>query len=112
MSERMLRRSRALLLGVCGASLSTIGNAAETQHLYDYQWRLPGSSNQVSGLEETEQRLRETDVVFFGELHNHPGAHLAQMELFEEIRTVIICFINNWLLFNLPALCLSRFVIC
>ena len=57
----------------------------ELVHLYDYRWTLPSSPKQAIDISQVAVELKDYDVIFFGELHNHPGVHLAQMELFAQL---------------------------
>ncbi len=72
-----------LILSAC-ATVSPERQSALV-HFYDYQWSLPAEPTQVIATEQVAEQLKGFDVVFFGELHNHPGIHLAQMELFAEL---------------------------
>lgn len=66
-------------------SCATHGNSSNDglNHLYDYRWSRPSVPDQVLSTELIVSELKDVDVVFFGELHGHPGIHLAQMELLE-----------------------------
>ena len=50
-------------------------------HLYEFRWSNPTAANKILSTEEVAKQLATADVIFFGELHNHPGVHLAQMQL-------------------------------
>ena len=69
------------------SSCSTIQSAqkSELAHLYNYRWSLPAAPEQTITTEQAAKKLKNYDVVFFGELHGHPGIHLAQMELFAQL---------------------------
>ena len=40
---------------------------------------------QIMDMAETADLLAQYDVIFFGEFHRHPGVHLAQMHLFQQL---------------------------
>lgn len=54
-------------------------------HLYDYRWILPADPKSAITTAQAATELQDYDVIFFGELHTHPGIHLAQMELLAEL---------------------------
>ncbi len=54
-------------------------------HFYDYRWSLPSDPEQVLTTEQVAATLSGFDVIFFGELHDHPAIHLAQMELLAQL---------------------------
>ncbi len=62
-------------------SASTI---APLTSLYSYQ--VINSTTQLPvSLKTLAKALKNTDIVFIGEIHRHPGAHLLQLQLFEEL---------------------------
>ena len=67
------------------ASCSAKQSKPELLHLYDYRWMQPANSKQAIDTLQVAAELQDYDVIFFGELHNHPGIHLAQMELFAQL---------------------------
>ena len=71
----------AALSVACVWQLSTASTEAPVAHLFDYQLSAADGTRTSLSPEEAARRLRDYDVVFFGEYHGHPGIHLAQMEL-------------------------------
>jgi uncharacterized iron-regulated protein len=76
----ILSAAPLLILSAC----SSIQPKPESElvHLYDYRWSLPADPQRDIGTDRVAEILQDYDAVFFGELHNHPGTHLAQMDLF------------------------------
>lgn len=73
----------ALALGfisACG-SVPAAKESTSLTHLYDYQWLTPGASSEQISTEQAIDLLKGYDVIVFGELHEHSGIHLAQMQL-------------------------------
>ena len=54
-------------------------------HLYDHRWSLASDPDNAISIETVGTTLHDYDVIFFGELHNHAGIHLAQMELLSQL---------------------------
>jgi len=75
----------ALMLNLSGcAQLTTVqpsasSQPAQLQHMYDYQLLTP--EGQAIDFRQLTAGLAEADVVFIGEYHTHPAAHLLQMQL-------------------------------
>lgn len=74
-----------VLLMLFSSQQGVFGQQTSLQHFYDYQWSLPTRSDQVLSTSRVSEKLKGYDVIFFGELHNHPAIHLAQMELFSSL---------------------------
>ncbi len=83
----------AVCLGACagtppmkaaepGVASSTI---APLKDFYDVAW-VRSTDGAVSSLQQVADELAGYDVVFFGEMHGHPGNHLAQMRLFRALQ--------------------------
>ena len=70
------------LLFVFSTQSIAFAGTSKLNHFYDYHWSKPSDEGASLTTSQVVAMLRETDVVFFGELHNHPGVHLAQMQLF------------------------------
>lgn len=73
-----------LLILAAGCSMSP-SQESELIHLYDYRWILPAEPERGITTVQAATELKDYDVIFFGELHNHPGIHLAQMELLAQL---------------------------
>ena len=71
----------AILLSAC-ATLPSQKNAKMT-NMYQHRWVKTSTPHVDQNLNSVAKFLTDYDVVFFGELHSHPGVHLAQMQLFE-----------------------------
>ena len=52
-------------------------------NLYQHRWINTDKPHTSQSIKSVAKFLSSYDVVFFGELHSHPGVHLAQMQLFE-----------------------------
>lgn len=70
--------------------VSVCSNAATEQksdlvHFYDHRWSDPTEPKSKLTIDQVANQLKGYDVIFFGELHNHPAIHLAQMELFARL---------------------------
>lgn len=52
-------------------------------NLYQHSWINSGEPHTAQDINSVARYLADYDVIFFGELHAHPGVHLAQMQLFE-----------------------------
>jgi len=70
-----------LLLSACSTFSARPDN--EMTNLYQHRWINTDSPHNVLTINSVAKYLSDYDVVFFGELHAHPGVHLAQMQLFE-----------------------------
>jgi len=71
-----------LMLSIFSA---TYAQSSKLQHFYDYRLSLATEPQRAISVEQAANLLQGYDVVFFGELHNHPGIHLAQMQLFAQL---------------------------
>lgn len=54
-------------------------------NLYQSNWIQTKDQASPHNIETVADILTDYDVIFFGELHEHPGVHLAQMHLFEAL---------------------------
>lgn len=86
----MIRHMRYLLYAfvlivITACSPDSAEEQSTLAHLYDYRWSLPADPDRAISTTEVSAVLHQYDVIFFGELHNHPGIHLAQMELFSRL---------------------------
>lgn len=54
-------------------------------HLYDHQWIDSSRPDSQQTTADIAHVLAEYDVVIFGEFHGHPGIHLAQLQLMEQM---------------------------
>jgi uncharacterized iron-regulated protein len=70
-----------LALTLFTANALAVESIQPPDHMYDFRWSLPTEPDRALSSDQAAQVLREFDVVFFGELHTHPGIHLAQMEI-------------------------------
>ena len=77
--------SATLLVLLPGCSDTASAHDAGPTHLVDYYWSLPDDPAHAISLKQAAFKLTNYDVIFFGELHNHPGIHKAQMELFAQL---------------------------
>lgn len=91
----------ALLVSGCAAPAPVASNPSAAAHqslAYDKPARLPdmtafsliytdggAAPAQTMTLAQAGDILSEFDVVFIGEMHRHPGSHLAEMQLFRAI---------------------------
>jgi len=57
-------------------------------NLYQHRWVNTAQPDTEQSIYKVAELLAEYDVIFFGELHAHPGVHLAQMQLFEAMFTL------------------------
>jgi uncharacterized iron-regulated protein len=83
-SMKPLLGAVTLLILAAGCSMSP-SQESELVHLYDYRWILPAEPEGGITTVQAATELKDYDVIFFGELHNHPGIHLAQMELLAQL---------------------------
>jgi uncharacterized iron-regulated protein len=86
MTKPAARIAAALSIG-----LVTLASAATDEarvppfnNIYDVAW-VRSEDGTVSNLQKAADELSQYDVVFFGELHSHPGNHLAQMQLLQAL---------------------------
>ncbi len=61
----------------------TVQQDNKMSNLYQHRWILTSNPDVDQDIHSIAKYLANFDVVFFGELHTHPGAHLAQMLLLE-----------------------------
>ncbi len=54
-------------------------------NLYDSHWVNTASPDEAYNVSSIAQKLSPFDVIIFGELHRHPGIHLAQMQLMQQL---------------------------
>ena len=59
-----------------------------TAHLYEYHWVNSAAPSEPQTTASIAQLLSGYDVVIFGEMHGHPGIHLAQMQLFNALHQI------------------------
>lgn len=72
-----------LLLSAC--STLPMQKSVEMTNLYQHRWVNTSSPHIDQSISSIAEFLTGYDVVFFGELHGHPGVHLAQMQLLESM---------------------------
>lgn len=98
-----MKRTLTTLVCVSLAACSAVGTATHTQldavgdnyvanraldNFYEFNLvRTDGGNREpeLNSVAEAAAELANYDVVFIGEAHGHPGNHLAQMQLFEQI---------------------------
>lgn len=73
----------AILLSAC--SIMPIKQNKEMTNLYQHRWINSSTAHPIHDINSVAKLLADYDVIFFGELHTHPGVHLAQMQLFEAL---------------------------
>ncbi len=54
-------------------------------HLYEYRWINTAKPEEPQSTARIAKQLADYDVVVFGEMHGHPGIHLAQMQLLKAL---------------------------
>jgi len=80
-----MRWITATLLLLVTSTMALAGHGDKLAHLYDYRWQLVDKPNHTISTDKAAAMLKGYDVVFFGEMHEHPAVHLAQMELLEQL---------------------------
>lgn len=70
-----------LWLTACSSLTCHHGNLLN--NLYSHQWIKSSEPHIELNVSDVSRFLGDFDVVFFGEFHEHPGIHLAQMELLQ-----------------------------
>lgn len=73
-----------LLSGLSGCSINTV-SVSQSSSLYNYG--LYNANGQRVNSILSESTLLNADVVLVGEWHTHPGVHLFQAELFQQLST-------------------------
>ncbi|WP_371373715.1 ChaN family lipoprotein [Thalassotalea aquiviva] len=71
-----------LMLSAC--TTLSLAPSSSLQSLYDYQL-IDSQSRASVSVAQTAKALADQDVIFIGEHHTHPGAHLLQMQLFQAL---------------------------
>lgn len=73
----------SLLLTAC--TTLAVEQDIEMTNLYQHRWINTSAPHVGQDIQSISEYLAGFDVVFFGELHEHPAVHLAQMQLFESM---------------------------
>jgi uncharacterized iron-regulated protein len=79
-----MMRAQNTVLAVVLQLLMAVTIAGQEKPLDNSQFRVYSANGKVSTLDDITAAMADTEVVFIGELHNDPAAHLFELQLLQK----------------------------